>query len=291
MELTITELTKSYKGGVRALDRVSLELGHGMFGLLGPNGAGKSTLMQIMATLLPPSEGEIRYGGYRIGRDDHEIRRLIGYLPQSFGLYNRLTGREFLDYIALLKGMSAPDRRRKVAEVLERVNLQDKADQRIRTYSGGMKQRIGIAQAIIGDPQVIIVDEPTAGLDPQERVRFRELLEELAAGRIVLLSTHIVPDIENSCRRLAILTQGKIRFQGTPEELMTKVEGQVWSGVIQGTEGILRTVEGLCTRRRPTAAGYELRVLGRAKPFDGAVAVPPTLEDGYMLMAGGHAHG
>jgi ABC-2 type transport system ATP-binding protein len=289
LELTVSRITKSYKGGTYALEQVSLEIGTGMFGLLGRNGAGKSTLLQIMATLLEPTEGEVHYGPYKLGQDNHEIRRLVGYLPQSFGLYNRLTGREFLDYMALLKGMSAPDRSRIVPEMLERVNMAGMADKRIRSYSGGMKQRIGIAQALIGDPQVIIADEPTAGLDPEERVRFRELLEELSIGKTVILSTHIVPDIENSCSRLAILDKGRVQFQGSPDGLLRQVEGRVWIGLLPGPDGAFHTVEGTCIRRRKTSEGYELRVLSESRPFDGAELAEPCLEDGYMLYAGRNA--
>lgn len=290
MKLRIQELVKTYKGGVKALDHVSLDMEHGMFGLLGPNGAGKSTLMQIMATLLPPTTGTVQYGEYRIGKDDHEIRKLLGYLPQSFGMYNKLTGREFLDYICILKGVPPSDRRRTVDTMLERVNLMNKAGKRIRTYSGGMKQRVGIAQALIGDPKVLIVDEPTAGLDPEERARFRDLLEDLGSEKIVLLSTHIVADIETSCRKLAIMNKGTVKFQGSPSELMDVVQGKVWSGTVPVQDWEAGRITGACVRRRKVADGYELRVLGDDQPFEGAVPVPSQMEDGYMFYVGGAAH-
>lgn len=284
MELIIEELTKTYKGDIQALDRVSLRMTNGIFGLLGPNGAGKSTLMQILSAIIPPTSGEIRYGDLRIGRDDQAIRRLLGYLPQSFGLYNKLTGEEFLEYIAMLKGIPAHAQRKQVAEILEKVNLAQKAKKKIRTYSGGMKQRIGIAQAMLGDPQVIIVDEPTAGLDPEERIRFRDMLEELGADKIVLLSTHIVADIEHACKELAILAKGKVLFQGRPEDLISLVNGKVWMGEV---EDLARErVEGRCIGRRRIANGFELRVIADGKPFAGAVSVSPSLEDGYMAFAG-----
>jgi ABC-2 type transport system ATP-binding protein len=290
MELVITNLSKSYKRDVHALDSISLTLENGIFGLLGPNGAGKSTLMQIMATLMRPTEGEIHYGDFRVGRDDHEIRKLLGYLPQSFGLYNKLTGREFLEYICLMKGIPADLRKQTVSEVLDRVNLSDKADRKIRTYSGGMKQRIGIAQALAGDPKVIIVDEPTAGLDPEERGRFRNLLEELSVGKIVLLSTHIVSDMETSCRKLAVLNQGRLLYQGTSEALLRHVEGKVWGGEVTGAVWESGDVDGACLRRRRTAFGYELRVLSESQPFRDAALVSPSLEDGYMAFVGGASH-
>ncbi len=290
MNLTITRLSKTYKGNTQALDQLNLHMTNGMFGLLGPNGAGKSTLMQILATLLPPSEGEVMFGDYQLGKDDHEIRRLLGYLPQSFGLYNKLTGEEFLLYIAMLKGIPASSRRNLVAEILDKVNLSSKANHKIKTYSGGMKQRIGIAQAIIGDPKVIIVDEPTAGLDPEERIRFRNLLEELSLDKIVLLSTHIVADIESSCRELAILNNGKLLFNGTPDQLVHQVEGRVWKGEVKESEWLAGEVRGRCVSRRKSRNGYELRVIADQLPFHSAVLAEPDMEDGYMAYVGGDTH-
>jgi len=262
-----------------------------MFGLLGPNGAGKSTLMQILATVLPPTSGEVRIGDYRIGKDDQHIRRLLGYLPQTFGLYAKLTGEEFLNYIAVLKGVHDVGARRLIVkQLLDKVNLADKAKQKIKSYSGGMKQRIGIAQALIGDPQVIIVDEPTAGLDPEERIRFRNLLEELSLERIVLLSTHIVADIETSCSRLAVLNKGKVSFQGTPDEMIAKVESKVWSGTVREDEVYLYKLNGKVVSRRKTSGGYELRLVSETMPFPGAERATAGLEDAYIYLAGSDAH-
>jgi ABC-type multidrug transport system ATPase subunit len=261
-----------------------------MFGLLGPNGAGKSTLMQILATLLPPSEGEVKFGGLTLGQDDHEIRRLLGYLPQSFGLYNKLTGEEFLLYIAMLKGINTSSRGKLVNELLDKVNLGPKAKSKIKTYSGGMKQRIGIAQAIMGDPQIIIVDEPTAGLDPEERIRFRDLLEELSSDRIVLLSTHIVADIESSCKQLAIMDKGKLLFNGTPNQLTDHVEGKVWLVDVKEEEWRAGLVLGRCVSRRKSGNGYELRIIADQVPFHTAKPVRPDMEDGYMAYVGGSVY-
>ncbi|MDF2671144.1 MAG: transporter related protein [Paenibacillus sp.] len=290
VELTINQLSKTYKGKVQALNHVNLHMSNGMFGLLGPNGAGKSTLMQILATLLPPSEGEVKFGGLTLGQDDHEIRRLLGYLPQSFGLYNKLTGEEFLLYIAMLKGINTSSRGKLVNELLDKVNLGPKAKSKIKTYSGGMKQRIGIAQAIMGDPQIIIVDEPTAGLDPEERIRFRDLLEELSSDRIVLLSTHIVADIESSCKQLAIMDKGKLLFNGTPNQLTDHVEGKVWLVDVKEEEWRAGLVLGRCVSRRKSGNGYELRIIADQVPFHTAKPVRPDMEDGYMAYVGGSVY-
>ncbi|GAE09083.1 ABC transporter ATP-binding protein [Paenibacillus sp. JCM 10914] len=201
--ITIEHLNKTYRKGVKALTDISLQLDTGMTGLLGPNGAGKTTLMRILSTLLAPTSGKITVNGIPLERPE-EVRRLIGYLPQHFHIYPQLTGRDYLDYVAVMKGITdRMARQREIARLLETVNLQDKADMKVRTYSGGMKQRIGIAQALLGSPDVLVVDEPTSGLDPQERVRFRNVLTRFSINRTVLLSTHIVADIESNCRHIA----------------------------------------------------------------------------------------
>ncbi|MBW7476266.1 ABC transporter ATP-binding protein [Paenibacillus oenotherae] len=287
----MTSLSKRYGSERVALKDINLAFGKGLFGLLGPNGAGKSTLMQIMATVMPPTGGTVEYGSYRIGKNDHEIRRILGYLPQRLGLYDKLTGEEFLNYIALLKGMKdSAARRIKVLEMLERVNLQDKARRKIKTYSGGMKQRIGIAQALIGDPQVMIVDEPTAGLDPEERIRFRDLLEELGLERTILISTHIVADIETSCNALAVMNKGEMVYQGTIPQLLKKVDGKVWTGQLE--EGDLHGLvnrSGIVSRRK-TATGYDIRIVADACPFYSAIPAVPGLEDAYIFLTGSGHH-
>lgn len=288
MQITIDALTKSYGKGTKALQSISLTIGQGMFGLLGPNGAGKSTLMQILATLQPATSGEVRIGNLKLGRDDYEIRRLLGYLPQEFGVYKKLTAYEYLDYVALMKGISNKvSRKLQIEEMLERVNLISVRNKKIGGFSGGMKQRVGIAQALLGDPQVIIVDEPTAGLDPEERIRFRNLLGELSERKIVLLSTHIVGDIESSCSQLAIMRKGNILFQGSQDELLAQASQAVWTGTIPEAELVLLRNSHIVVSARKTQVGQEVRLLSPERPFSEAVAVAPGLEDAYMMVMGG----
>lgn len=283
MQLTVQQLSKSYSAERQALDQVDLTIEHGLFGLLGPNGAGKSTFMQIIATLIPPTSGEVKLGDAVLGRDDRRIRQMLGYLPQEFGVYKKLTAEEYLDYVAIMKGIHDRTRRKlQIAELLEQVNLGRDRRRKIGSFSGGMKQRVGIAQALLGDPKLIIVDEPTAGLDPEERLRFRHVLDELASDRIVLLSTHIVSDIESTCSRLAILRQGKLVFHGTREQLAARAEGCVWSAVVGEPDvAVLRKRNGVqVLSSRRVADGVELRLLAREAPCVSAVAVDAGLEDG-----------
>lgn len=289
--IKIEDLTKIYGKEHVALDKINLTINKGMFGLLGPNGAGKSTLMQILATLLPVTKGTVHIGEYHLGRDNHDIRKILGYLPQQFGLYQKLTGEEFLDYIAVIKGLhNAKERKQAIAEMLEKVNLTDKRKEKIKTYSGGMKQRIGIAQALLGNPQLIIVDEPTAGLDPEERTRFRNLLSDLSLERVVILSTHIVGDIEKSCEQLAIMKKGKLQFTGSPESLLTLVEGKVWVGTIPADNFMAINQQTLVVQHRKTREGLEVRVISDERPFPYATQAAPGIEDGYMALMGGHIH-
>ncbi len=212
MEIEIKNLVKTYRGGVQALSGINLTIGTGMFGLLGPNGAGKTTLMRVMVTLVQPSEGEVIIGKHNLNDKTGKqfVRRHLGYLPQELGLYPDLSAEEFVDYVAILKGLNEPNARHKrVTELLEIVNLSQERKRKIKTFSGGMKRRVGIAQALVNDPQLLIVDEPTAGLDPEERIRFRNLLERLGRERTVLLSTHIVEDIAQTCRKVAVQAKGK----------------------------------------------------------------------------------
>jgi len=291
MEISIQNLSKSYGKDSNALKSVSLTIGNGMFGLLGPNGAGKSTLMQILATLLPPTSGEVKFGDLRLGKDDQRIRGLLGYLPQEFGMYKKLTAYEYLDYVALMKGIKGSAARKlQIQEMLERVNLTRVKNKRIGGFSGGMKQRVGIAQALLGDPQAIIVDEPTAGLDPEERLRFRNLLGEMSADKIVILSTHIVGDIESSCSRLAIMRKGSMLFHGTQEELLERATGSVWTVVVpEDRLGAVRSAHLVVSARR-IHAGQEVRLISAERPFPEAEAVPPGLEDAYMMVTGDAAH-
>jgi ABC-2 type transport system ATP-binding protein len=291
MEITINNLCKSYGKGTNALQSVSLTIGKGMFGLLGPNGAGKSTLMQILATLLPPTSGEVRFGNLRLGKEDQHIRGLLGYLPQEFGVYKKLTAFEYLDYVALMKGISNNVARKlQIDEMLERVNLTGVRNKKIGGFSGGMRQRVGIAQALLGDPQAIIVDEPTAGLDPEERLRFRNLLGELSASKIVILSTHIVGDIESSCSRLAIMRKGNVLFQGTQEELLDRARDAVWTVTVPDEQLISLRNAFIVVSARKTQAGQEVRLLSSGRPLAEAVVAVPGLEDAYMMMTGGVAN-
>lgn len=292
MQVIVRQLTKKY-GTKQVLGPIDLTLGKGLFGLLGPNGAGKSTLMQILATVSPATEGEVTIGGYKLGQDAREIRSLLGYLPQEFGVYRKLTGLEYLDYVATMKGISDRRKRRAaIGEMLRRVNLEEKKHVRIGNYSGGMRQRIGIAQALLGDPKFIIVDEPTAGLDPEERMRFRDMLGEWGNNCTVLLSTHVVADIDNNCQSMAIMKQGKIIFYGTQEQLLKQVEGQVWVGQISAEQlaGFKeqRDSATIVTAKR-AGAGYEVRALAAQAPFPTAEQAAAGLEDGYMaVMRAGH---
>jgi ABC-2 type transport system ATP-binding protein len=263
-------------GGVAALAGLDLELGPGITGLLGPNGAGKTTLIRILATLLAPSAGEVRVNGWRAADagDRVEIRRRLGYLPQDLGLYPRFTVFEFVDYLAILKALDdRADRHRRVRAALEAVELEDLAGRKIRTLSGGMRRRVGIAQAIVADPQLLLLDEPTTGLDPEQRMRFRRLLTGLGGRRTVVLSTHLVEDVAAICTRVVVLWQGRVRFQGTPTELRRRADGQVWSSPETGRDA-------LASWRTETGA---YRVLG-PRPAPGAEPLPATVEDGYLLV-------
>src|SRR2546425_154720 len=229
MNIAIDHLTKEYEGGVVALRDVTLAIGPGVFGLLGPNGSGKTTLMSILATLLAPTAGTIRIDAWDIRHNKAEIRQVLGYLPQDVGLYPSMTVYEFLDYMALLYNMNDPKRRRAVIEeAMAHTNLTALRDRRVGTLSGGQQQRVGIGQAILNSPSLLIVDEPTTGLDPEERIRLRSLLAELGEDRVVLLSTHIAGDIEAVADNLAILQRGRVRFAGTPEELLDRIAGRMW---------------------------------------------------------------
>jgi len=275
---------EEYNRGNWALHDVSLTIAEGMVGLLGPNGAGKSTLMRILATLSTPTSGEAFINGVPLHKAE-DIRRMIGYLPQQFQVYPQLTGAEFLDYVAAMKGIS--DKKQRKAEIdklLEQVNLQDKAHKKIRTYSGGMKRRLGIAQSLIGSPQVLIVDEPTAGLDPEERVRFRNLLTRFSLGRVVLLSTHIVADIESNCRQIAVLDQGRVRMSGELTDLQALGQGRVWEGVLTEQEyAILDPLSIVSTRR--TEEGMLCKIIADVPNVNSNMKlVNPTLEDGYLAL-------
>ncbi|MEO5812869.1 MAG: ABC transporter ATP-binding protein [Rhodanobacter sp.] len=281
--LTLRNLSKTYANGVRALRDVSLDIPNGMFGLLGPNGAGKSSLMRTIGTLQEPDEGTIMLDGIDLLADKQATRRLLGYLPQEFGVYPKVSAEAMLNHFAVLKGVTIKSERRELVEALLRqVNLWDVRQRKLGTYSGGMRQRFGIAQALIGDPRLIIVDEPTAGLDPEERNRFLNLLAELGERMVVILSTHIVEDVTDLCSRMAIIGQGQVLLSGEPTEAIRALEGRVWRRSIDKAEldGYRARMNILSTRL--TAGRTQLHVLADAQPEDGFEAVPPDLEDVYF---------
>jgi ABC-type multidrug transport system ATPase subunit len=283
MRIEISGLTKTYRGGVAALDGLDLVVPTGMFGLLGANGAGKTTLMRILAGIVRPTSGRVAVGPHDIGTGAGRtaVQRDLGYLPQDLGVYPDLTARQFLDYVALLKGMDDRTvRRRRVGELLEVVALTAEADRRLRGFSGGMRQRVGIAQALLADPQLLIVDEPTAGLDPAERIRFRTLLSQFAGRRTVLLSTHIVEDIAQTCREVAVLAKGRLIFRGTVDELTHRAEGRVWSVVTDGPP----PTEGTVVSALPHEDGMRYRIVASTAPSPRARPEVPALEDGYLAV-------
>src|SRR5580765_4448726 len=232
MQLVLERVSKVYRAGVRALSDFQLELHPGVLGLLGPNGAGKSTLMRILATITGASSGRVLWNGADIAESPDELRNVLGYLPQDFGVYPHLSALEFLEYLAAVKGLEARSAKARIGELLELVNLTEVAKRPLGGYSGGMKQRVGIAQALLSDPKLLIVDEPTAGLDPEERVRFRNLLSELSGERIVILSTHIVSDVEAVATSIALIAGGRLLADAPPEQLLRGLEGRVWEGVV-----------------------------------------------------------
>ncbi|MDE6743530.1 MAG: ABC transporter ATP-binding protein [Lachnospiraceae bacterium] len=282
MSIEIRDLTKNY-GKKQALSKVDLTISQGMFGLLGPNGAGKTTLMKILTTLLKKTEGEVTICGVPIEKN-RQIRDMTGYLPQDFSMYGNMSVYEALDYLAVLSGMPKSERKSKVPEMLEKVNLLEKQKIKVKSMSGGMIRRLGIAQAIIHDPKVIIVDEPTAGLDPEERVRFRNLLCEIAKDRIVLLSTHIVGDIEATCENIAVLNQGKICFNGKVTELLSMVEGKVYSAEIAAMELEKVKEKYMVTGILVTGSTANIKVIADEQPFSQARQVQPDVEDAYMYL-------
>lgn len=290
MNIRTDDLTKVYRSRLYgrqtlALDHLSLTIEMGMFGLLGPNGAGKTTLMRVLATLLQPTSGAAYVNDWKVddARDKWNIRAQLGYLPQEIQMYDNLSAREFLSFVAALKRVPAAERRAQVEEMLELTGLTDVAARKIRAYSGGMKRRLGVAQALMGHPRLLIVDEPTAGLDPHERVRFRNLLVELSQERLVMLSSHITEDIAHTCSRLAILNQGQLRFDGSIQMLLQQATGRVWE---------FTTADHLIQEREDVKVvsithieqGTHYRVLAAEKPMADALPVTPTVEDAYLWL-------
>ena len=283
--LEIRGLRKTYPGGIEALKGVSLEVRPGVFGLLGPNGAGKTTLMKILATLLDPDEGRVRVGGVDFVGRKRAARRMLGYLPQEFGLYPSLTAEQTLHYFARLKGVAqGAERARLVGALLERVNLADARRQPVGGFSGGMRQRLGIAQALIGRPRLIIVDEPTAGLDPEERHRFHNLLSEIAGEEtVVLLSTHIVSDVSTLCGAMAVIRRGEIVASDSPRAALAGLAGAVWEATVARGEAAALKARLTVLSTSLFEGRVRVRVLSRgARPGDGFEPAPPTLEDYYF---------
>lgn len=283
MDIQIVDLVKDY-GKFRALDQVSLQIGSGMFGLLGPNGAGKTTLMKILTTLMRPTSGQVMIAGRAVESDPHAIRQQLGYLPQEFGFYKSLNAYELLDYIGSMKNLSNERRRGEIDHLLRQVGLTNDAKRRVGGYSGGMKQRLGIAQALMGDPELLVVDEPTAGLDPEERIRFRNLLARISGQRTVILSTHIVADIEASCTQVAVLNRGRIVFNGTPAELVAQAQGKVWEIEVSSTEYEMVEQQHTVISSRAVNSQMVLRLIAEENPFGRGAALQPGLEDGYVAV-------
>jgi ABC-type multidrug transport system ATPase subunit len=288
MELKIEGLSKRYPNGVQALKDVTLTIGAGMFGLLGPNGAGKSTLMRTLATLQEADAGTVRFGELDVLRQKDETRRILGYLPQEFGLYPKVTAEDLLDHLARLKGIArTPQRREVVDALLRRTNLHEARKRPLGTFSGGMKQRFGIAQALLGQPRLIIVDEPTAGLDPEERVRFHNLLAEIGENVVVILSTHIVEDVSDLCRAMAIIHQGKVLLTDDPARAIGALRGRVWEKAIPKAELPDCEARLRVLSTRLFAGRTRIRILSDEKPDGGFEAVAADLEDVYFATIQG----
>jgi ABC-2 type transport system ATP-binding protein len=282
MELVINNVSKLYKGKVWGLRDFNLNLGPGILGLCGPNGAGKSTLMRILATITQPTEGNVLWNGVDIQKKPNAVREILGYLPQDFGVYPNLNAAEFLEYLAAIKGLDRRIAKQRINELLQVVNLVGVRKQPLGGYSGGMKQRVGIAQALLNDPKLLIVDEPTAGLDPEERVRFRNLLSDLSGDRIVILSTHIVSDVEAAATEIALIREGHLLMHATPERLLKEVEGKVWEWIIPSSDLTEIRQKHLISSTMRSAEGVEVRAVADEKPSPEARFMTPRLEDAYL---------
>jgi ABC-type multidrug transport system ATPase subunit len=287
MKLSLKSVSKLYSGKVWGLKDFSLEVGPGILGLLGPNGAGKSTLMRILATITKPTSGTVIWNGVDILRAPNRLRAVLGYLPQDFGVYPNLNAVEFLEYLAAAKGLNRKTASQRIQELLEVVNLVEARKRPLGGFSGGMRQRVGIAQALLNDPELLIVDEPTAGLDPEERLRFRNLLSELSGARIVILSTHIVSDVEACATSIALIARGHLITSAAPEELLQSVEGKVWEVVVPSAELSILRQQYLTSSTMHRSDGVHLRIVAEEKPGTSAVPQPPTLEDAYLYWVAG----
>ncbi len=283
MELSIKNISKTYSNGLKALDNVNLTIGKGMFGLLGPNGAGKSSLMRTIAGLQAPDSGEIFLGDLNALMQKEELRKVLGYLPQDFGFYPKVNAVELLNHIAILKGISNKSERKEIVEgLLHQTNLFEARKRNVSEYSGGMRQRFGIAQALLGNPKLIIVDEPTAGLDPMERNRFHNLLSEIGENTIVILSTHIVDDVKNLCNRVVVLTSGHIILDGTPKGVIEDFQGKIWKKLIEKSEVEVAKEQFQVISTHISEGKVEIRVFAEAQPDSDFIPVESNLEDVYF---------
>lgn len=284
----VLEQVNKYYGKKQALKNVTMTIPKGMFGLLGRNGAGKTTLMKILATLHKATDGKVTICGVDV-KESSKIRSITGYLPQDFSMYGNMKVYEAMDYLGTLSGLRKEERKKRIPELLEKVNLQNNYKTKVRAMSGGMRRRLGIAQALLNNPKVLIVDEPTAGLDPEERVRFRNLLCEIAEERIVLLSTHIVGDIEATCENIAILDEGTLRFTGTVEELLEIADGKIYTIEVSKVELEKIKKEYIITGMLTKGSKAEVRLVAEKMPFENAVCCEPNVEDAYLYLMHGKA--
>jgi ABC-2 type transport system ATP-binding protein len=285
LALTISGLSKTYPNGVRALKNVSLSIGNNMFGLLGPNGAGKSTLMRTVATLQDPDSGSITLDGIDVLRQKDQVRRVLGYLPQEFGVYPKISALDMLNHLAVMKGINSSAERKEVVEgLLQQTNLWDIRKKALATFSGGMKQRFGIAQALLANPKLIIVDEPTAGLDPAERNRFLNLLSSIGRSVVVILSTHIVDDVRELCSRMAVISNGKLLLEGVPAQTLEALRGRIWTKIVatdSEREALEKSMQVVSTHL--VGGQHELRIYSESSPGEGFSPVDAELEDVYFL--------
>jgi ABC-type multidrug transport system ATPase subunit len=287
MELTVAELGKQYRRDLWGLKNFTLEIKPGILGLLGPNGAGKSTFMRMLATITKPTAGKILWNGVDIVKSPDTMRAVLGYLPQDFGVYPNLNAVEFLEYMAAIKGLDSASAKKRIDELLQLVNLMDAAKRPLGGYSGGMKQRVGIAQALLNDPQLLIVDEPTVGLDPEERVRFRHLLSDLSGERIVILSTHIVSDVEATATHIALVHKGQLLCESAPENLLKELDGKVWEWTISSDDLPALKQKYIVSGTIRRSDGVQVRVVSASQPQVSAGSVSPNLEDAYLYFIGG----
>ena len=289
MKLTVTNLGKQYRRDVWGLKDFSLKVKSGILGLLGPNGAGKSTFMRMLATITKPTEGQILWNDVNTVQAPDTLRAVLGYLPQDFGVYPNLNAVEFLEYMAAIKGLDGAATRKRIDELLQVVNLVEAARRPLGGYSGGMRQRVGIAQALLNDPQLLIVDEPTVGLDPEERVRFRNLLSDLSGERIVILSTHIVSDVEATATHIVLINKGKLLRESAPEELLKELDGKVWEWVVKSDDLPALKQKYIVSGTIRRTDGVQVRVVSECQPETDAQSISPNLEDAYLYFVGGHA--